>query len=268
MASVLGVLGFCVSPFLGDKWGYALASASLALAISIGILVHKYGSSRAFFTQISFSTPDRATALASLIRGESSRPHFASLAPRPDECQIVVDQLKAEGTATITGGPGEGKSLLAYHVAQALQHRHKTYQLHWDRAIGVSRTQFHVELEGELDALKGRLRFVIIDDAHLADETWIGDVVRELLQRAVSERDTKTLWIRTQNPESVAGEELENSVKIDYDKLAPKQTDFYSATLREYPQIFDQLGGLPPWRIVTPEQHGTSHSLHLEEMRG
>ena len=147
------------------------------------------------------------------------------VAPAPDELSIVLDHLAFEQAAYITGGPGEGKSTLAFHAAREFfETGYNVYQLSVLSLNGYSREYLRDQLLAETDQLHGNARLIIVDDAHLLERP---NDVKEILLSRREDGDTSIVWVSTDElatADSPSTEDL--SVRINYARFTSKQAAF------------------------------------------
>ena len=163
--------------------------------------------------------------LAAIAQGVSATPEFSAVAPEPDELKVVLDELVFRQVAYITGGPGEGKSTLAYQAARALaDDGYTVYRLTGSFLVDQSREYMRDTLLAQADSLRGAARLIIVDDAHLLDRP--GDV-RDILERVLEDDDTSLIWIWTEEGNDDAIEIPNPIIRINYSRLAPKLVEFF-----------------------------------------
>ena len=155
IGGILTIVGF-ITPGVIALFGSNARSWTLLVIIaillsSIGVyLVRKRDAAAelAFFRHLTFQelTDDqRKEIVVRLAQGGSATPEFSMVAPAPDELSIVLDHLAFEQAAYITGGPGEGKSTLAFHAAREFfETGYNVYQLSVLSLNGYSREFFAI----------------------------------------------------------------------------------------------------------------------------
>ena len=208
----------------------AIATTLLAVLMAYLAIRRDAAAAREYFIKLSFdelAAEHLNDLMTSIIQGESAIPAFAQIAPAPDELDIILDQLAFTRIARITGGPGEGKSTLAYHAAYAMADvGYVAYSLSGSSLDGLSREYMRDTLLTQTDCLKGKARLLIVDDAHLLERP---DDVEEILKRALEDDDTSLIWVRTEDPDDTTRSiSSDTGVSIDYYRLAPKLAKFFS----------------------------------------
>ena len=143
----------------------------------------------------------------------------------------MLDQLGGSRISYLSGGPGEGKSTLAYHSARELSGvGYAVYELVGSALDGFSREYIRDELLAQADRLRGRARLIIVDDAQLLE--WPDDV-KETLLTVLKDDDTALVWVWTDDPDQFTDRQPEDtSIRINYANLAAKQAAFFEENLR------------------------------------
>jgi len=207
------------------KLALYLVGCIIVLAIISGALIRVYSwasTSDNYFDKLSFGSANEDTvskAVAGILQGRKAEPFYVHAAPTGKEFQAVVLELATTGFAKIRGGPGEGKSLLAYHVAHELQvnERYEIYSLDTSTLESRSGNEVRNELLHQLDNLQARRKLVIADDAHRLQ---MRRDLRLSLHREAEEGNGKFIWIETEFFEEARDESgPEAEVGIDFASL-------------------------------------------------
>jgi hypothetical protein len=125
-ASIVTLIGFLATAILtaykGNAKDWILASLAV---VSLGCLGAYLFSERekakfpTLFSRVIFDSEveTRDELLQDIISGKAATPGFVNVTPPPPEVDLVIDELLANKSVVISGGPGEGKSTLALHAA-------------------------------------------------------------------------------------------------------------------------------------------------------
>jgi len=201
-------------------------------AAMVVIALHLYASAPAlrYFEEVSFGEPaadplelmDNLVILAvqGLINYEKARPEFVHAAPKNKEVKVVCQALSETGFSTLYGGPGEGKSMTAYHAAYQLHKEagYSPYALRVDLLRDKSGQEFCDDLLEQLDKLKGK-KLVIVDDAHKLAER-VG--LNRLMRREACDGLLKVIWVETEFYEEIASQRHTSDVRIDFRDFGDK----------------------------------------------
>jgi hypothetical protein len=171
-----------------------------------------------YFEEVSFGeTRERVVMLVlhGLLNGEKAQPQFVHAAPINKEVDMVCRTLEEAGFATLYGGPGEGKSMTAYHVAYRLQMEkgYSPYTLRVDLLTDRGLPALRDELQAQLDGLRGKRKLIIVDDAHkLADRIELNRLMRD----EASDAEIRVIWVETEFYQETASERPTSHVRIDF----------------------------------------------------
>jgi hypothetical protein len=273
-ADVLGVLGFiftAIGAFL-DLAASTLLYVGIALlvaAISIAaIAAWRENSLRgSYFRKIeypSLSADEQSAVVEQLVTGLSATSEFALVAPTREEFSSALD-LAVSGELHIHGGPGSGKSTLAHQVAKHLWNTgYHVYLLYGDALTGTSQDALQDELHGQLDALRGSVRLIIVDDAQGLEYP---DEYLAALRRAVAEEDTSFIWIETKILVESFDVSGGHTIHLDYSNVVAKQVEFFlerggeAGSVAEASRLVD-LGVITnPWQFAFAASHGEATLL-------
>src|SRR3989304_6808418 len=135
-----------------------------------------------YFEEKNFRKPDENTILSAIdgiLNTEKVEPFYVHAAPRSKEMETVYLRLKEIGFAMISGGPGEGKSMLAFLTAYKLREedRYPAYMFQYEDRYHVYTLNVELledkrgkditdEVLSQLDNLKGKRKLILVDDAH------------------------------------------------------------------------------------------------------
>jgi MFS family permease len=124
-----------------------------------------------YFEELNFGKNDENTirrAIDGILNTEKVEPFYVHAAPRSKEVETVYLRLKEIGFVMVSGGPGEGKSMVAYHAAYSFQEedRYRVYALRVERLENKQGVKIVDEVLSQLDNLKGKRKLIIVDDAH------------------------------------------------------------------------------------------------------
>ncbi|MCX6250660.1 MAG: AAA family ATPase [Bacteroidetes bacterium] len=212
---------------------------AIALTVSIFVLLFfNFVSSprRRHFIEIQFGNPDQNTmeeAIEGIINADKAQPEFIHVAPISfealnDSCDIISETPNARTFIYITGGPGEGKSMYAYHLSYQLHKikQYKVYQL--TLSAGIER--YLQEIKKEFDYLKGKRKIILIDEAHHLvenDKKSLIDYLTADSNFINSGEKFKNLnkivcWINTEFFDDKKSKEENKSNRIDVQRLIPQ----------------------------------------------
>ncbi|GAA5522203.1 hypothetical protein LQ318_10645 [Aliifodinibius salicampi] len=165
-----------------------------------------------FFDEVNFKSPGDEIAIKDTVKGilnsEKAQPQFVHVAPIPDEFKKGKINLATNGYCQIIGKPGEGKSLLAYHLAYRFRPmtfppnlinraNRVVFQLttkFFQESLDEDREERLIEeVLFELDKLPGNIKIIIVDDAHTIESK---SLKSELIKEAES-NNIYLIWIET-----------------------------------------------------------------------
>jgi hypothetical protein len=168
-----------------------------------------------YFKGISFGKPDENTikeTIDGILNTEKVKPFYVHAAPKSKEMETVYSRLKDIGFAMVSGGPGEGKSMLAYHTAYDFQKkdRYRIYTLETESLENKIGKEIINEVLFQLDNLKGKRKLIIVDDAH---KLAIKQDFKTILQQEAEEKHGKYIWVETEY------EEEQKVVQLDFIRI-------------------------------------------------
>ena len=159
-----------------------------------------------YYELVDFGERDANTVLKAtegLLNTQKAEPYYVHAAPIPAEVEDICRNLKENQFAKISGSPGSGKSMAAYHAAFIL-HREKKYQVYRLKVQELENKkteefgQIKVNLLLELDGLKGgRKKIVLVDDAHRLP---MSNELFNILKEEAKEGNGELVWIETTSP--------------------------------------------------------------------
>lgn len=223
-AVVCGIVGliieFLIKAFESPSaWPWVALTALGVIAVTIVLYRAISTGQTPFFEPISFGELRDSTvigALHGLLNYEKARPDFVHAAPQNKEVDVLLKLLTRSGFATLHGGPGEGKSMTAYHVACRLHSEkgYSPYKLRLDLLAGRF-SEFSSQVLEQIDRLKGERKIIIVDDAQKLSET---AQLNQLMRDESSDSELKVLWLETEFYEDAAlfDPPEESHVKIDF----------------------------------------------------
>jgi hypothetical protein len=225
VAAVFTTVGVILTPLVPPSSGWLWVALSLSLVGLAWLLVYLYRAASVpvlcYFEGIRFGNPSNyamTRAAYGLLNGEKALPEFVHAAPRNKEVQAVCHALHENGFSTLYGGPGEGKSMTAYHAAYRLYQEagYCPYAIRVDLLGDKSGQDFRDDLLEQLDRLKGKRKLIIVDDAHkLADRKEL----YRLMQQEASDGVLKVVWIETEFYEEAVNQRLSSHIRIDFGSL-------------------------------------------------
>ena len=171
------------------------------------------------FKEISFGKPDENTikeTIDGILNMEKVKPFYVHAAPKSKEMEPVYSKLKDIGFAMVSGGPGEGKSMLAYHTAYDFQKkdRYRIYTLETESLENKIGKEIINEVLFQLDNLKGKRKLIIVDDAH---KLAIKQDFKTILQQEAEEKHGKYIWVETEfYEEKQKGIQFDTYIRIDF----------------------------------------------------
>ena len=207
IGTVFAIGGF-IAKFLPPfpSWIWPIVLVALVLMIWGLIYIHSKVSTPTIHyfedEEINFGKPDENTirkAVDGILNTEKVEPFYVHAAPRCREVKIVKSRLKETGFAMVSGGPGEGKSMVAYHAAYDFQDkaRYCIYALRAERLENKTGKKILDEVLSQLYRLKGRRKLIIVDDAHKLCLSIKKDL-NIILQQEAKEGNGKYIWIETE----------------------------------------------------------------------
>ena len=198
---------------------------------------HKSATPDYYFEEIDFGKPDENTiqkAIDGILNTEKVAPFFVHAAPKCKEVEIIKSRLEKTGFAMVSGGPGEGKSMAAYHAAYKFQNKdgYRVYELRTERLENKTWKDICDDLLFELGRLKGRKKLIIVDDAH---KLAIKRDLTETLQRGAKEGCDKCIIIETEFYEEEQGEiPSDENIRVDFE-------EFWGELLKNFYQNQDPI---------------------------
>lgn len=172
-----------------------------------------------YFKEISFGKPDENTikeTIDGILNTEKVKPFYVHAAPKSKEMETVYSRLKDIGFAMVSGGPGEGKSMVAYHTAYRFQKedRYHVYALRVERLENKRGEKITDEILFQLDNLKGKRKLILVDDAH---KLAIKQDINIILQQEAKEGHGRYIWVETEfYEEKQKGIQLDTYIRIDF----------------------------------------------------
>ena len=191
------------------------------------------------FKEISFGEHDESTikkAVDGILNTEKAKPFYVHAAPKSKEVETVYSRLKNTGFAMVSGGYGEGKSMLAYHTGYDFQKkdRYRIYILKTELLENKTGKEIIDEVLFQLDNLKGKRKLIIVDDAH---KLAIKHDLNTILQQQAKEEHGKYIWVETEFYEGEKKEIQLCTIQVDFQSfLSDLQRDLYESqdpTLQE-----------------------------------
>ena len=187
-------------------------------------------------------------AVDGILNLEKARDFFVHAAPISDEEKRVFRGLNKLGFAEIIGGPGEGKSMLAYNsmfryrkiYLKYIKKKYSNYILNVE-LLENKRSDLISDILKELDGLKSR-KLILIDDAHKLS---FDNILKNKLTKEALQGNGKFIWVSTnyyQDEPSI--KEVSNKIEIDFKLFCNKLvTDLYQS---QNPSIKKALEGKAP----------------------
>ena len=206
VVTVVGFIATVVFAIFGGNarfWAWVALIATLLAIVAVRLAIARdVARDPTFFLPLTFddlTARQRDETVVRLAQGESATPEFAMIAPAPDELSAMLDQLVRSRVSYLSGGPGEGKSTLAYHSARELSSfGFAVYELFGPALDGFSREYIRDKLLAQADRLRGKARLIIVDDAQLLE--WPDDV-KETMLITLKDDDTALVWAWTDDPD-------------------------------------------------------------------
>jgi hypothetical protein len=224
-AAVFAIVGAILIPVVPPSSGSLWLAVWLFLIVVAWLVIdlHRAASVSEFnyFEEIRFGEPTEYLVVRGaqgLLNSEKVQPQFVHAAPINKEVEVVCQALRETGFSTLHGGPGEGKSMTAYHAAYRLyrEARYSPYALRVDLLEGRFVQEIRDDVLEQLDRLKGKGKLIIVDDAHkLADRRALNRLMRE----EASDEVLKVIWIETEFYEETIGQRSPSHIRIDFRKL-------------------------------------------------
>ncbi|MBU4350581.1 hypothetical protein KJ830_10870 [bacterium] len=174
------------------------------------------------FEEINFGKPGENTILNvinGLLNAEKVEPFYVHAAPKSKEVETVYLRLKETGFAMISGGPGEGKSMVTYHSAYKFkeEERYYIYKLRVELLEDKTVKEINDELLFQLDDLKGKRKLIIVDDAHKSVSK---NYINRIMQKEANEGNCKYIWVETEFYEEKQVEIQSNMcVRVDFQEF-------------------------------------------------
>jgi hypothetical protein len=190
-----------------------------------------------YFEGINFGKPDKNTILKAvngILSTEKVAPFYVHAAPKSKEVEIIRSRLKKTGFVMVSGGPGEGKSMAAYHAAYELQDeaRYRVYELRTERLENKIGEKILDKVLFQLDSLKGRRKLIIVDDAH---KLAIKQDLNMILQHEAKEGHGRYIWVETEFYEEKQAEIQPNEyIRINFQ-------EFFGNLLKNFYQSQDHI---------------------------
>ena len=197
-----------------------------------------------YLEETNFGKPDKNTilkAIDGILNTEKVAPFYVHAAPKCKEVEAIKSRLKKTGFAMVSGGPGEGKSMAAYHAAYEFQNeaQYRVYELRTERLENKTGKEILDEVLFQLDSLKGKRKLIIVDDAH---KLAIKQDLNETLQQEAKEGNGKYIWVETELYEGdKEGIQSDTHIQIDFQSfLSDLQRELYES---EAPILKEALRG-------------------------
>lgn len=174
------------------------------------------------FEEINFGKPGENTILNvinGLLNAEKVEPFYVHAAPKSKEVETVCSKVKETGFAMISGGPGEGKSMVTYHSAYKFkeEERYYIYRLKVELLEDKTGKEIIDELLFQLDDLKGKRKLIIVDDAH---KLAIKQDINRIMQKEAKEGHGKCIWVETEFYEEKQAEiQPDMSIRVDFQEF-------------------------------------------------
>lgn len=212
-----------------------------------------------YFSSIGFPKPTKEIiekAVQGILFSDKSKPYFVHGAPVNKEISQVFENLNRYGFVWINGSPGDGKTMLAYHVLYAyhkgtgLKKRLTGLLFFWLKCrvyeLNINRISHASEIEKvfeELDSLKGgKRKLILVDDAHKLkfEEEWRNEFAEEAKERL----NGKFIWISTNYLEKVKSDNS-GYIHLDFEAFYPKLvSELYQTNNTVVNQVLNKYTGL------------------------
>jgi len=230
--SINTIINIVLMVFKQSTWQWNVFLILAVLIISwLSFTIWNRLSDKAFFQPVKFGEANQGQvrkAALGIISFQKAQPFFVHAAPVCDEVFTAYERLWNSGFVHIAGGPGEGKSMLALHVAnKSNQERHvPVYQLDTDVLKGGFDSATKEKLLQELRQLPSRERLVsrpsekiiIVDDAHTIANN---RDLRKALKAEVRDGHGRIIWLETEYYE-----EKTKKTETDESTYAPIRINF------------------------------------------
>jgi hypothetical protein len=220
--TVLGTIGTILITAVQPSSEWLWLALALGLISLAWLTVRLYRivsiSEACYFERIEFGESRERVlirVLHGLLNGEKAQPDFVHAAPMNREVNVVCRGLQENGFATIYGGPGEGKSMTAYHAAHRLYHEegYVPYTLRVDLLTGKSFSALRDELLAQLDNLRAKRKLIIVDDAHkLANRVELYSLVRD----EATDAQLGVIWVETEFYQEIVSQRPISHIRIDF----------------------------------------------------
>lgn len=174
------------------------------------------------FEEINFGKPGENTILNvinGLLNAEKVEPFYVHAAPKSKEVESVCSKLKETGFAMISGGPGEGKSMVTYHSAYKFkeEERYYIYRLKVELLEDKTGKEIIDKILFQLDDLKGKRKLIMVDDAH---KLAIKQDINIIMQQEAEEGHGKYIWVETEFYEEKKAEIQPNMyIRVDFQEF-------------------------------------------------
>ncbi len=175
-----------------------------------------------YFEPVNFGDPTKNTilkAIDGILNTEKVEPFYVHAAPSSKEVATVYFRVKEIGFAIVSGTPGEGKSMVAYHAACKFQDndRYRVYALKVELLENKMGKEIIDEVLFQLDNLKGRRKLILVDDAH---KLVIKQDLNTILQQEAKEGHGKYIWTETELYEEKQTEiQPDTCIRVDFQEF-------------------------------------------------
>jgi hypothetical protein len=224
--TIFGTLGVILLSTVQPSSAWLWLALAVALVCLTWLTIRLYGVASTFeasyFDQIDFAESRERVlirVLYGLLNGEKAQPEFVHVAPMNKEVLAVCRTLRESGFVTIYGGPGEGKSMTAYHAAYKLyrDENYSPYLLRVDMLTNKSFSELRGELLAQLDSLRSRRKLIVIDDGHkLACRIDLN----QLMRNEVPEEQLRVIWVETEFYQETITQRPPSQIQIDFSGFA------------------------------------------------
>lgn len=147
-------------------------------------------------------------AVDGILSCDKVKPYYVHAAPAGTAIDTVMRQLDNPGVVVIAGGPGEGKSMLAFHAIYRLLksrrfRKYHAYVFNVETSENVSALTTLETIKAELDSLPSGRSVILIDDSQkMAGKEALLKVFRE----EAAQNNGKYVWIETEYYRIIADE--------------------------------------------------------------